>query len=116
MVILTRSKMTEKINFQRMRKELIDIPTRYQGPKLTRILKKRGVVKADVFGSTARGTAKKKSDVDILVTFKGNKSLLDLVSLKQELEATFKKPFDVLTHKSVHPFLKEKIRKSGIVT
>src|SRR3989338_8359463 len=55
------------------------------------ILKKNGVVKAGIFGSYARGEAKKNSDIDLLIKFKGRKSLLDLSGLKIELESKLTK-------------------------
>ncbi len=73
------------------------------------ILKKNGVVKAGIFGSYARGEAKKKSDLDLLITFRGRRSLFDLVHLKHELEDTLKKHVDVVTYKSLHPLLKREI-------
>lgn len=75
------------------------------------ILKKNGVVKAGIFGSYATGKAKEKSDIDLLIKFKGKKSLLDLAGLKLELESKLGKKVDVLTYKSVHPLLKERILK-----
>lgn len=42
------------------------------------ILREHGVVKAAIFGSYARGEAKKRSDVDILVKFKDTPSLFSL--------------------------------------
>ena len=61
------------------------------------ILKKNGVVKAGIFGSYARGEAKKSSDIDVLIKFKGRKSLLDLVGVERELEEKTKKKVDVVT-------------------
>ena len=49
------------------------------------------------------------SDVDILVEFEGRKSLLDLAHLKNELEDTLNRRVDVLTYRSIHPLLKERI-------
>ncbi len=74
---------------------------------VTPVLKRNDVVRAGVFGSFARGEARKNSDIDILIEFKGRKSLLDLVGVKQELEEKLKRKTDVLTYKSIHPFLKE---------
>jgi hypothetical protein len=78
---------------------------------VVRILQKHDVKKAAFFGSVARGEETAKSDIDILVEFKGNKSLLDLVGLKQELEDILKREVDVLTYKSLHPLLKDRILK-----
>ena len=73
------------------------------------ILRKNTVSRAGIFGSFARGESTAKSDLDLLVTFKGKKSLLDLIHLQIELEEVLKKKVDVLTYKSIHPLLKEKI-------
>ena len=72
-------------------------------------LVKAGVKKASLFGSAARGEAKKGSDIDLIVEFKGRKSLLDLAGLKQELEKVLGKRVDVLTYDSLHPLLKVRI-------
>ncbi len=73
------------------------------------VLRRNGVIRAGIFGSYARGEAKKGSDIDILIEFKGRKSLLDLVGVKQELEEKLKRKTDVLTYKSVHHLLRETI-------
>lgn len=73
------------------------------------ILKKNGVIKAGIFGSYARGEQKKGSDVDMLIKFKGRKSLLDLVGLQIELEEKLNRKVDVVTYKSIHPLLKKDI-------
>ncbi len=73
------------------------------------ILKRNGVVKAGIFGSYARGEAKKNSDLDILIKFKGRKSLLDLVGVKQDIEEKMGKKVDVVEYSTIHPLLKEQI-------
>jgi len=78
------------------------------------ILKKNNVTKAGIFGSYARGDYTKKSDIDILIKFKGQKSLLDLVRLERELKTKIKKKIDVVTYNSLHPLLKEKILKEEV--
>ncbi len=78
------------------------------------ILKKNGVVKAGIFGSYARGEATKKSDVDVLIQFKGRKSLLDLVGVKLDIQDKLKKNVDVLTYNSIHPLLKDIILKEEV--
>jgi uncharacterized protein len=73
------------------------------------ILNRHNVARAGLFGSYARGTMGKDSDVDILISFKGKKTLLDLIGLKQELEDRLRRKVDVLTYKSIHPLLKNRI-------
>ncbi|MBU7048271.1 MAG: nucleotidyltransferase domain-containing protein [Theionarchaea archaeon] len=46
-----------------------------------------------------RGEATEDSDIDLLVEFEGEKSLLDLAGLKIELEEILGKKVDVLTFK-----------------
>jgi predicted nucleotidyltransferase len=71
-------------------------------------------VKAGIFGSYARGEAKKRSDVDMLIKFKGRKSYFDLAGLQLILEEKLKKKVDLLTYRSVHPLLKEYIFKDEV--
>lgn len=73
------------------------------------VLRKSGVKKASLFGSFVRGEATEKSDIDLLVEFKGRKSLLDLVRLKMRLEELFGRKVDILTYKSINPLLKNRI-------
>lgn len=73
------------------------------------VLKKYDVSKASLFGSVVSGEATEESDIDLLVEFKGEKSLLDLAGLKIELEELLGKRVDVLTYNSLHPLLKDRI-------
>lgn len=73
------------------------------------LLKKHGVKKAAIFGSVARGDATATSDIDLLVEFRGKKTLFDLAGLRIELEERLKKKIDLVTYRSLHPLLKERI-------
>ena len=68
-----------------------------------------------VFGSYARGEAKPESDLDVIVEFSQRKSLLEIVGIEQELEDTLGIKVDLLTEKSISPYLKERIEKESIV-
>ena len=50
-----------------------------------------------VFGSTVNGNATEESDIDLLVTFRDDASLFDLIEIKIELEALLNKKVDVLS-------------------
>ncbi len=79
------------------------------------ILKKNGVVKAGIFGSYARGEAKKRSDIDMLIKVGRRKfSLLDHVRLERELEEKLHKKVDLLTYNGVNHLLKDKILDEGV--
>ncbi len=94
-----------------MNRKLLAIKT-----KIVPILKKHEVKRASVFGSFARGEAKKKSDVDLLIEYKGkHKSLWDLVELKLELEEVLKRTVDILTYKSIYWRLRERILAEQVV-
>jgi uncharacterized protein len=82
--------------------------------KLIPILKKHHVSRAAVFGSIAMGTAKKTSDLDILVEFSGEKSLLDLVALKLDLEAEVDRKVDILTYRALHPLIRDRVLKQEV--
>lgn len=77
--------------------------------KLVEVLKKYRVKRAALFGSIVRGESSKKSDIDLLVEFEGRRSLLDLAGLKLELQELLGRRVDVITYRSLHPLLKEKI-------
>jgi len=82
--------------------------------KIVPVLKRHDVVHAAIFGSFVRGEAKKDSDIDILVEFKGEKSLLDLVALKLELQDLLRREVDVVEYSTIHPLLKERILKEQV--
>ncbi len=81
-------------------------------PKLRRILKKHGIAKAGIFGSYAKGTNTKKSDIDVLIEFDG--SLFKLVGIERELKDKLKIKVDLLTYNGINHLLKEKILNEEI--
>lgn len=83
--------------------------------KILPILKSQGVVKAGLFGSLARHEEKKNSDIDIIIEFKdNNKTLLDFVGLKLDLEEKLKRKVDLVEYSALHPLLKENILKEQV--
>jgi len=73
------------------------------------ILKKYGVKKASLFGSVVREEQTERSDIDLLVELPETASLLELASLKLDLEEILQRKVDVLTFDSLHPLLKDRI-------
>ncbi|MGB2728919.1 MAG: nucleotidyltransferase family protein [Halobacteriota archaeon] len=73
------------------------------------VLRQHEVKRAALFGSIVRGDATEESDIDLLIEFEGRKSLLDLAGLKLDLQEVLSRRVDVLTYKSLHPLLKERI-------
>ena len=74
-----------------------------------KILPQNGIKRAAFFGSIVRGEMTDESDIDILVEFEGRKSLLDLAGLKLDLEDALERRVDLLTYRSLHPMLKDRI-------
>lgn len=83
--------------------------------KITPILKRHDVARAAIFGSFAREEPRADSDLDILVEFGGDKTLLDLVGLQLTLEKTLQREVDVLTYQSLHPRIRERVLREQVV-
>lgn len=78
------------------------------------ILRDNGVSRSFVFGSYARDEAHEGSDLDLLLSFHERKSLLDLVALKNTLEAELGIRVDIVTEQSLHPKLRPVIDREKI--
>ena len=79
------------------------------------MLKRHGAKEIKIFGSYVRDEAREDSDLDILVEFSERKSLLDLVGIEQELEEALGIKVDLLTRKSISPYLIDRIEKEAVV-
>ena len=79
--------------------------------KMIPVLKQQDVIKAAIFGSFARGQQTKKSDIDLLIQFKGQKTLFDLAQLKIDLEKTAGRKVDLITYDAINPLLRKYILK-----
>jgi len=73
------------------------------------LMKQRGVVKAGIFGSYARGEQKKESDVDILIQPRKGVGYFELIRLERELMLALGRKVDLVTYRSLHPLLRDRI-------
>jgi len=73
------------------------------------VMRRRGVTRAGVFGSVARGDATPESDVDFLVEFEKGRTLLDLSGLRLDLRDALGRDVDVATPNSLHPAMRDQI-------
>lgn len=81
--------------------------------EILRTCAKFGAQNVRVFGSVARGEEQEDSDIDLLVDFEPGRSLLDLVSLKRELEELTGRRVDVVTEQGVYWLLRRRILKEA---
>jgi predicted nucleotidyltransferase len=70
---------------------------------------RHGASNVRVFGSLARGEGAESSDLDLLVTLEENRSLLDLVGLKQDIEDLLHRPVDVVTEPALSPYFRGRV-------
>ena len=73
-----------------------------------------GVETIRVFGSFARGEASAQSDLDLLVSFQPDRSLLDLIGFKQELEDALGHAVDVVEEDGLSPYLRERVLSEAV--
>lgn len=78
---------------------------------LVDICRQNDVSMVGIFGSMARGDAKKKSDIDLIVRFSKRKSLLAMVRLERVLSESLGRRVDLLTEGALSPYLRERILK-----
>jgi predicted nucleotidyltransferase len=78
---------------------------------IRRILKRHSVEKAALFGSFARGDMKKGSDIDLLIAPPKGFTLFDMAQMKEELESSLHRQFDLLTFNSLHGFIRPSAEK-----
>jgi len=77
--------------------------------EIHRIARSHGATMVQVFGSNATGKVTEASDLDLLVDLEDGRDLLDLVGLKQDLQALLGSRVDVLTKDCLSPYLHERI-------
>ncbi len=76
---------------------------------IKRIAREHGARTIRMFGSRAAGAASKSSDLDLLVALDPDRDLLDLVAIKQDLEALLRCSVDVVEEDGLSPYLRDQI-------
>ena len=67
-----------------------------------------------IFGSYARGTYSKRSDIDIFLRLEPIR-MFDLIGIKEDVEKLLHKKVDiVVVRKSMKPYLKKQIEDNGV--
>ncbi len=77
------------------------------------IAERHGIRDVRVFGSMARSDADDASDVDLLVSLPPQKTGLSLGALLMEAQELLQRRVEVVTEKSLHPALRERIMQEA---
>jgi hypothetical protein len=78
--------------------------------KIIDYLKKYKILNVRLFGSFARNEENNNSDIDLIVNFQERKSLFELARIERELSEQIGIKVDLLTEKSISPYLIDKIK------
>jgi len=76
---------------------------------ILRICAEHGASNVRIFGSTVRGEADRESDLDLLVEFEPQRSLLDQADLVFELEELLGRKVDVVSEAGLYWLLRRRI-------
>ena len=78
-------------------------------------LKRLGVERLYLFGSTARGEATDESDVDLFFDYeKGKLGLFELMDVKEYAASILGRKTDIMTRDSLHKVLRPRIEASAL--
>jgi len=78
------------------------------------LVKRFGVTRLALFGSTVRDEAKEDSDIDIIVSFDGPATSKQYFGVQFLLEDKLGQPIDLVTEKALRPELKNFIESEAI--
>jgi len=93
---------------------LMDALLSEKAEAIRQIARAHGATRMRVFGSRAQDTASQASDLDLLVDFEDGRDLLDVVALKQDLEALLGCKVDVVEEAALSPYLKDRIVEQAV--
>jgi len=82
--------------------------------EILRIAAKHGAQNVRVFGSVARGDADSQSDIDLLVEFKQETTLLGHAALMQELEDLLGVKVDVVSERGLRDRVRERVLREAV--
>ncbi len=81
--------------------------------KIIPILKRNKIKKAGIFGSYARGEAKKSSDIDLLIEPPKGMGF-GFAGLELQLTKALKKKVELVSYNGISPYLKDSILKEEV--
>ena len=94
--------MSKKQLLQQKRQEILDIAARH------------GARNVRVFGSVARGEEDEESDLDLLVHFEADRSLLDHAALWLELQEVLGCKVDIVSEGGIRARFRDRILREAV--
>ena len=83
--------------------------------EILQVCAKYGARNVRVFDSVARGEADEQSDIDLLVEFEPNRSLLDHAGLWVELQELLGVKVDVVSERGLKPRIRQRVLQEAIL-
>ena len=83
--------------------------------EILRVAAKHGAHNVRVFGSVARGEADEQSDIDLVVEFEPDRSLLDHAALWLELQELLGHKVDVVSDRGIKPRIRERVLREAVL-
>ncbi|RME90734.1 MAG: nucleotidyltransferase [Verrucomicrobia bacterium] len=81
--------------------------------EILRVAARHGARNVRVFGSVARGEADEQSDIDLVVEFEPERSLLDHAALWLELQELLGCKVDVVSERAIKPRIRDRVLKEA---
>lgn len=91
---------------------LADIETHRD--EVLRIVAEHGGHDLRVFGSVARGEQAEDSDLDLLVRLDNDRSLIDHIALKYDLEDVLGHTVDLVTEEALHHLIRDRVLREAV--
>jgi hypothetical protein len=77
------------------------------------LARRHGAFDVRLFGSLARDDEDNDSDIDILVSFEPDRSLLDHIALQQDLEELLQAKVDVVSRGGLSPYIRDAVLREA---
>lgn len=85
------------------------------GEHKEKLREKYGITEIKLFGSYIKGEQNESSDIDIIVSFEEQPTLIELLKIEREFEKLLDLKVDLLTEEGISPFIKPYIKETIVV-
>ena len=106
--------MASQVGENRERMVSLDNLRHEQRAAVLDLARRHGARGIRVYGSVARGQATAQSDLDLMVEWEPDRSLLDVVGLKQDLEDLLGVTVDIGSERGLHWFIRDQVLREAV--